>query len=96
MDMEQDENDAAIVRSTIDLAHNLGLKVTAEGVEKEGALQLLDVLGCDSAQGFHICRPVSAEDLVSWVPQWRAMNRARLLLEDEDTLDQSAMGQTFR
>jgi len=96
MDMEQDENDAVIVRSTIDLAHNLGLKVTAEGVETEGALQLLDVLGCDSAQGFYICRPVSAEELVTWLPQWQAMNQARLSLDDEDSFDQSAIGQTFR
>ncbi len=75
MDMEQDENDAVIVRSTIDLAHNLGLEVTAEGVETSGALDLLDVLGCDYAQGYYICRPVPAEKITSWIDTWNEENK---------------------
>ena len=49
--MIQDKDDAVIVRSTIDLAHNLGLKVVAEGVENVETLKLLRELGCDLAQG---------------------------------------------
>ena len=75
MDMEQDENDAVIVRSTIDLAHNLGLEVTAEGVETSGALDLLDVLGCNYAQGYYICRPVPAEKITSWIDTWNEENK---------------------
>jgi diguanylate cyclase (GGDEF)-like protein len=56
-DMIQDKDDAVIVRSTIDLAHNLGLKVVAEGVENAETLTLLHELGCDLAQGYHISRP---------------------------------------
>jgi len=90
MEMEQDESDAAIVKSTIDLAHNLGLKVTAEGVETENALSLLDTLGCDSAQGFHICRPVPFEKMVSWLPEWQEKNYSHVNIHDEDSLEQSA------
>jgi diguanylate cyclase (GGDEF)-like protein/PAS domain S-box-containing protein len=50
-------DDAIIVRSTIDLAHNLGLSVVAEGVEDESVLQMLIEYGCDAAQGYHFARP---------------------------------------
>ena len=70
MDVEQNENDAVIVKSTIDLAHNLGLKVTAEGVETKGALDLLDILQCEYAQGYFISRPIPADNIVSWVEEW--------------------------
>jgi diguanylate cyclase (GGDEF)-like protein len=66
MDMNNDENDAVIVRSTIDLAHNLGLKVVAEGVEDNDALNLLNILGCDLAQGYYISRPLPASDFDNW------------------------------
>jgi EAL domain-containing protein (putative c-di-GMP-specific phosphodiesterase class I) len=59
MNMENDD-DAAIVRSTIDLAHNLGLEVVAEGVESELHWQHLRQLGCDYGQGFFIARPAPA------------------------------------
>lgn len=58
IDMLTDDNDAAIVRATIDLAHNLGLKVVAEGVETQGHLEMLAAFGCDMAQGYHISRPL--------------------------------------
>jgi diguanylate cyclase (GGDEF)-like protein len=61
MEMAVDASDAAIVRSTIDLAHNLGLRVVAEGVESEDAWRHLDALGCDLAQGFYLSRPLPAE-----------------------------------
>jgi len=66
MNMIMDESDAMIVRSTIDLAHNLGLSVIAEGVESEEILTALKRLGCDGAQGYHICRPVPASDFIQW------------------------------
>jgi EAL domain-containing protein (putative c-di-GMP-specific phosphodiesterase class I) len=58
-----DPDDAAIVRSTIELAHNLGLQLVAEGVEDQETLDLLGSLGCDLAQGFHLARPMPADDL---------------------------------
>ena len=59
--------DAVIVRSTIDLAHNLGLTVVAEGVEDKVALDMLIEYGCDSAQGFWFSRPCTAEELTAWL-----------------------------
>ncbi|MFP5447554.1 MAG: EAL domain-containing protein [Alphaproteobacteria bacterium] len=55
--------DALIVRSTIDLAHGLGMKVVAEGVETEAVFALLGALGCDSAQGYLIAKPMTLEAL---------------------------------
>jgi diguanylate cyclase (GGDEF)-like protein len=63
MDMAIDASDAAIVRSTIDLAHNLGLRVVAEGVESHQAWTRLKELGCDLGQGFYVSRPLPAADL---------------------------------
>ena len=57
-------DDAIIVRSTIDLAHNLGLTVVAEGVEEEEVVKALVEYGCDSAQGYHFSRPVASGDLL--------------------------------
>jgi predicted signal transduction protein with EAL and GGDEF domain len=59
--------DAVIVHSTIDLAHNLGLTVVAEGVEDQTALDMLIEYGCDSAQGYLISRPCPPEDLTGWL-----------------------------
>jgi diguanylate cyclase (GGDEF)-like protein/PAS domain S-box-containing protein len=61
--------DAVIVRSTIDLAHNLGLTVVAEGVEDEVALDMLVQYGCDSAQGYFFSRPCTAEELTAWLTE---------------------------
>jgi diguanylate cyclase (GGDEF)-like protein len=61
--MADDENDAVIVRSTIDLARNLGLRVVAEGVETAEIMETLTDLRCDVAQGYHISRPVPADEL---------------------------------
>jgi diguanylate cyclase len=65
--MTSDSRDAVIVHSTIDLGRNLGLRVVAEGVEDSLTLQHLDLLGCHAAQGYHISRPVPAEDLITWL-----------------------------
>jgi len=65
--MATDENDATIVRSTIDLGHNLGLKVAAEGIEDQMTWDLLTAWGCDFAQGYFLSRPLPALDLATWV-----------------------------
>ncbi|OZF33869.1 bifunctional diguanylate cyclase/phosphodiesterase [Rhodococcus sp. 14-2483-1-2] len=65
--MNTDETDASIVRSTIDLARSLGVRVMAEGVEDAGTLDALRELGCDGAQGYFLGRPMSAEFLVDAV-----------------------------
>ena len=61
------QRDALIVRSTIDLAHSLGLKVVAEGVEDAGCLQLLSAMGCDHAQGYLIARPQALPDFLAFM-----------------------------
>ena len=60
-----------IVRSTIDLGHNMGLAVVAEGVEDEATLERLRALGCDMVQGFFISRPLAAADVERWVRESR-------------------------
>jgi diguanylate cyclase (GGDEF)-like protein len=65
--MADDADDAAIVRSTIDLARNLGLDVVAEGVETEEVLRDLAALACDVAQGFFLSRPLPAAELDGWL-----------------------------
>ena len=65
--MAGDTSDALIVRSTIDLARDLGLEVVAEGVEGEEVLERLRVLRCHEAQGFHLSRPLPPEALVDWL-----------------------------
>jgi diguanylate cyclase (GGDEF)-like protein len=67
--MMRNENDAAIVRTSIDLGHDLGLEVVAEGVETEDVLRRLSELGCDIAQGHYISRPLSAQELSEWLQQ---------------------------
>jgi diguanylate cyclase len=59
--------DAALVRSIVGLAHNLGLTVVAEGVETEDVCERLKGFGCEAAQGYHICRPESAVQVGDWM-----------------------------
>ena len=69
IDMCVNENDAIIVRATIDLAHNLGLDVVAEGVEDRDTLDLLEILGCDTAQGCYFSKPLPEKELMaSFIP----------------------------
>ena len=65
--MTEDDNDAAIVRTTIDLARNLGLDVVAEGVESATIMRNLSDLSCDVAQGFFLSRPLPADQLDDWL-----------------------------
>jgi diguanylate cyclase (GGDEF)-like protein len=67
MGMVRDASDNVIVRSTIDLAHNMGLVVVAEGVEDEATLERLRGLGCDIVQGFYLSRPISAGEVAAWM-----------------------------
>jgi diguanylate cyclase (GGDEF)-like protein/PAS domain S-box-containing protein len=63
------EEDEAIVRAVIELAHNLGLGVVAEGVEKRAVMERLAQMGCDFAQGYYLSRPVPPDELVVWLEQ---------------------------
>ena len=65
--MLRDESDLIIVRSTINLGHDLGMRIIAEGVEDGATLQQLAVLGCDLAQGYHLSRPLPAVDFGHWL-----------------------------
>jgi diguanylate cyclase (GGDEF)-like protein len=66
-DLRPGSPDAAIVRSTVELAHALGLRIVAEGVESAASLAMLRALGCDGVQGYHVSRPVPAAELVGWL-----------------------------
>ena len=65
--MIENEEDVAIVRSTIELGHNLGLKVVAEGIEREEEMQMLKDFGCDQAQGYLISKALTATDMEKWI-----------------------------
>jgi len=67
MTMTEDRSNSLIVRSVIDLGHNLGLSLVAEGVESEQALSALRKLGCDVAQGYHLSRPIPTAALDTWL-----------------------------
>lgn len=68
-DMLHDESNSVIVKSTIDLGHNLGMKVVAEGVENLECFNLLKTLGCDAVQGYYISRPLAADLFIQWLRQ---------------------------
>jgi EAL domain-containing protein (putative c-di-GMP-specific phosphodiesterase class I) len=71
--MSADRGDAAIVRSVIDLAGALGLRVVAEGVEDERTWRLLHAAGCHAAQGWFHARPMPADELTSWLARYRPL-----------------------
>jgi diguanylate cyclase (GGDEF)-like protein len=77
MGMANDAGDALVVRSTIELARNLGLAVVATGVEDEATLDQLRTLGCDSVQGFLVSRPLAAEDVPAWIKESQWAQSAR-------------------
>ena len=72
-----DEQDEVIVRSIIDLGHNLGMQVVAEGVETDEVLNRLKGFDCDVAQGFGICRPVPLDSFVAWLASTHYPSRRR-------------------
>jgi EAL domain-containing protein (putative c-di-GMP-specific phosphodiesterase class I) len=87
MEMGKRENDEVIVRSTIDLAHNLGLKAVAEGVENQDAWDKLRDMGCDSAQGYYMSKPLAAEKFLEWMQNspWGAQMPAAALAAKSGT-----------
>jgi len=70
LDMDSDEESASIVNATIDLAHNLGLTVTAEGVETQAVYERLRDMGCDYYQGYYSGRPMRKDELLNWLASW--------------------------
>jgi diguanylate cyclase (GGDEF)-like protein len=78
IDMETSSSDAAIVAATVDLAHSLGLRAVAEGVESDEVWRRLAALGCDIAQGFHVSRPLPARDLAPLLQRGSLAARPRL------------------
>jgi EAL domain-containing protein (putative c-di-GMP-specific phosphodiesterase class I) len=70
MTLEAGGKDALLVKSTVDLAHSLGMKVTAEGVETREGLAALQLMGCDLAQGYFIAKPMGLEKLVDFLGEW--------------------------
>jgi diguanylate cyclase (GGDEF)-like protein len=71
MTLIEDEHNDAIVRTTIELAHGMGLKVVAEGVENEATMRRIAALGCEQAQGYFLSRPVPPADLLAWLQSFK-------------------------
>lgn len=67
LNLSESAEDQKIVKSTIDLGHNLGHKVIAEGVENIESMQMLIAMGCDAAQGYYLSRPLSATNITAWL-----------------------------
>lgn len=70
LNMERDADDAKIVRSTIDLGHNMGLRVVAEGIESKAVWDILAKMGCDQAQGYFISKPMPSDQFLGWMRTW--------------------------
>jgi diguanylate cyclase len=75
MDMDRDQDDAILVRGAIELGHNLGMTVVAEGVEGSRHVDALRALGCDVAQGYHYAKPMPAADLKQWMTAQQVTTR---------------------
>ena len=75
--MTDDKDDTTIVRSTIDLGHNMGLVVVAEGIENKATWDMLEAMGCDLAQGYYISKPMAADALLKWFEQapWKVAKK---------------------
>lgn len=76
LNIADSQRDALLVRSTVDLAHSLGLKVTAEGVETETAYAILAAMGCDVAQGYLVARPMPLNELLTFLHEDRRISSA--------------------
>ena len=71
LDMKRHDDDAFIARSVVDLGHNLGLEVVAEGVESHEIWGMLEAMSCDQAQGYYLSHPLPAAEVASWFEQTR-------------------------
>jgi diguanylate cyclase len=67
LNMHNDRDDESIVRAIVDLSHNLGVTVVAEGIETQDAFDKLNAMGCDYGQGYFIARPMAAEAMIEWM-----------------------------
>ena len=76
MNMEAEQRDAVIVRSTVELARSLGLRVVAEGVESVEVWNQLVEFGCEIAQGYYLSRPIPGSEVASSIERWRATTAA--------------------
>jgi diguanylate cyclase (GGDEF)-like protein len=85
IDMKDNVNDTVIVSSTIDLAHNMGLKVVAEGVESTAVQQRLRALGCDIAQGYHLSHPLPEEQFFQLLQSTATGQKDTLTAQPTDT-----------
>lgn len=93
MFMDKNSGDASIVKSTIDLAHNLGLRVVAEGIENLDVLTHLGLLGCDEGQGYFIGKPLSERDFSSWLDNWRDHQGAKISISNSLPIYRSQIGE---
>lgn len=75
MNMANSENDTIIVRSTVDLGHNLNLKVVAEGIENIEVWNLLVNMGCDYGQGYMMGKPMPENDFKEWLKRWEIQSK---------------------
>ncbi len=66
-EMDKNKGDATIVKTTVNMCHDLGFEVVAEGVENQEILEMLDDMQCDVIQGYHIARPMNVDDMLSWL-----------------------------
>lgn len=71
MNLHQDNDDAVIVKSTIEMGHNMGLSITAEGVETEAIRKILEEYDCDMLQGYYFSRPLPADALIEWLADFK-------------------------
>jgi EAL domain-containing protein (putative c-di-GMP-specific phosphodiesterase class I) len=91
MEMENDSGNATIVQSTVDLGHNLGLEVVAEGVESVENYNVLAELGCDYAQGYFLSKPLDPQKMTIWLEVFGglpSLTDAERSKRDEDELSQ--------
>ncbi|MDI9245833.1 EAL domain-containing protein [Marinobacter sp. CHS3-4] len=67
MEMDTNRGDETIVRTTINMCHDLGYEVVAEGIESQPICDLLSAMGCDTAQGYHLARPIPQQGVMDWI-----------------------------
>jgi len=74
MTILDDEENEAIVRTTIDLAHSLKLEVVAEGVEDESTMRRIATLGCEQGQGYYLSKPIPDDEFIVWLKNFKPKN----------------------
>ena len=84
-----DAKDDAILRATIDLGHQLGLRVVAEGVEDDAAMARLAALGCQHLQGYGIGKPIPHEQFLPWLSQRRSVGHSSVVALPSPVTDAS-------